>query len=42
MIIIGQKEIDAGEISVRSRDSGDVGSMSISQFLESLREEMKK
>ncbi|MGN1188372.1 MAG: threonine--tRNA ligase [Lachnospiraceae bacterium] len=42
MIIIGQKEIDAGEISVRSRDSGDVGCMSISQFLESLREEMKK
>lgn len=40
MIIIGQKEIDAGEISVRSRDSGDVGSMRISQFLESLREEL--
>lgn len=36
MIIIGQKEADAGKISVRSRERGDVGSMLIPQFLESL------
>jgi threonyl-tRNA synthetase len=40
MIIIGQKEVDAGEISVRNRDHGDVGSMLISQFIESLQEEV--
>ncbi len=34
MIIVGQKEVDAGEISVRSRDHGDLGSMPISQFME--------
>lgn len=37
MIIVGQKEIDAAEISVRSRDDGDLGSMGIEQFLERLR-----
>ena len=36
MIIIGQKEVDAGKISVRSRERGDVASMLISQFIESL------
>ena len=40
MLIIGQKEADAGEISVRSRDRGDVGSMSVSKFIEDLQEEM--
>ena len=37
MVIVGQKEIDAAEISVRSRDDGDLGSMGIGQFLERLR-----
>ena len=27
MVIVGQKEIDATEISVRSRDDGDMGSI---------------
>jgi len=36
MIIVGQREVDAGEISVRSRDRGDLGSMPVSQFMESL------
>ena len=39
MIIIGQKEAEAGEISVRSRDQGDTGSMSIEEFIEKIREE---
>lgn len=40
MIIIGQKEVDAEEISVRSRDYGDVGSMSVSQLIEQFKEEL--
>ena len=40
MLIIGQKEAEAGEVSVRSRDGGDMGSMQLSRFAEKLREEM--
>ena len=40
MIIIGQKEVEAGEISVRSRDRGDMGSMLISQLVERFKEEI--
>ncbi len=40
MLIIGQKEVDACEISVRSRDRGDLGSMQVSKFIEALKEEM--
>lgn len=39
MIIVGQKEVDAAEISVRSRDDGDLSSMGIGQFLERLKAE---
>lgn len=41
MLIIGQKEVDAGNISVRSRDCGDMGSMLITQFIDNLQEEMQ-
>ena len=40
MIIIGQKEADISEISVRSRERGDVGRMDIEQFINNLQEEM--
>ncbi len=40
MIIIGQKEAESGEISVRKRDSGDMGSMCVAQFTDIIREEM--
>lgn len=40
MIIIGQKEVEAGEISIRSRDHGDMGSMLISQLIEQFKEEL--
>ncbi len=40
MIIIGQREVDAGEISVRSRDHGDVGSMSVLHLIERFKEEL--
>lgn len=41
MVIIGQKEVDVKEVSVRSREAGDVGSMSISQFLEKMAPQCK-
>lgn len=41
MIIIGQKEVDAGEISVRKRDDGDMGSMNMGQFMDILGKEME-
>lgn len=34
MLIVGEKEAEAGQISVRRHGSGDVGSMSISDFAE--------
>ena len=39
MIIVGQKEVDAAEISIRSRDAGDLGSMGIGRFIERLKAE---
>lgn len=42
MIIVGQKEVDSGEISVRSRDCSDVGSMTVSKFAKRLQEEMER
>ena len=40
MVIIGQKELDAREVSIRSRDAGDMGSMSINQFVDELKKEI--
>lgn len=42
MVIVGQKEADSGEISVRKREDGDIGSMDVQQFVEILRKEMKE
>lgn len=39
MLVIGEKEVKANTVSVRKRDCGDLGSMSIEQLLEVLREE---
>lgn len=39
MLVIGEKEMNAGNVSVRSRDRGDLGSMSMEQLLVLLREE---
>lgn len=39
MLVIGEKEMNAGNVSVRSRDRGDLGSMSMEQLLALLREE---
>lgn len=39
MLIIGEKEVQSGSVSVRSRDGGDLGSMSVERLTELLREE---
>lgn len=39
MLIIGEKEVNADNVSVRKLDAGDLGSMSIKQLLEVLRGE---
>lgn len=38
-IIIGDKDIEAGKISVESRDSGQLGQMKLKDFLEKIKEE---
>lgn len=41
MLILGQKEMDAGEISVRKRDEGDLGNMGMQQFISLLKAELE-
>ena len=39
MLIAGEKEVKAGSVSVRRRDGGDLGSMTIDSLLEALHKE---
>lgn len=41
MLIVGDKEAESGEVAVRSRKSGDLGTMSVEAFLEKITEEIK-
>ena len=41
MVIVGQKEQEDGMIAVRKRDGGDMGSMSVAEFLENAKKEME-
>ncbi len=41
-IIIGDKDIEAGKITVESRDNGQLGQMTIEEFLEKVKEERQK
>jgi threonyl-tRNA synthetase len=34
MLLIGEKEAESGEVSVRKRGTGDLGTMSIDGFIE--------
>lgn len=36
MLVIGEKELESGEISVRSRDEGELGSRSVDAFIEKI------
>lgn len=42
MILIGQKEMDSGELAIRKRDEGDIGSMSIQDFIKVLNKEIEE
>jgi threonyl-tRNA synthetase len=42
MVIIGVKEMESGEVAVRSRSGGDLGSMSLEAFLEKIITENKE
>ena len=39
MLVIGEKEVQTNSVSVRGRDSGDMGSMPVERLLKVLREE---
>lgn len=41
MMIVGQKEKEGQNVSVRSRDKGDVGTMSVAEFLLLVQDECK-
>lgn len=41
MLIIGEREIDSGRISVRRRDRGDIGSMDLSDFVTLIKKEIE-
>lgn len=41
MLIIGDKEVEAGAVGVRSRKDGDIGQMPTKEFVEKIKEEEK-
>ncbi len=42
MVIVGEKELESGNVSVRKRDEGDLGAFALDDFEAMLAEEMKK
>ena len=40
MLIVGEKEVEAGTVSVRHRQAGDLGSIPVEKFRKLLREEV--
>ena len=41
MLIVGEKEVESGTVSVRSRDEGDLGSMGLDAFIAKADDEIK-
>jgi threonyl-tRNA synthetase len=41
MLVIGQKEAEAGTVAVRSREKGDEGPLSLEAFVDRVVEESK-
>ena len=41
MLILGEKEEDAGNISVRKHKKGNLGSLSLSEFIDNIKDEIK-
>lgn len=42
MLIIGDKEVEANAVGVRSRKDGDIGQMSVENFIQKIQEEIRK
>ncbi|WHH59225.1 threonine--tRNA ligase [Petroclostridium sp. X23] len=42
MLVIGDKEMESGAVAVRSRKEGDQGVMSVEEFINKIKEEVKK
>ena len=40
MVIVGEKEVEEGSISVRKRDEGDIGSMKAADLIAKIAEEV--
>ena len=41
MLIVGEKEMESGTISIRSRDRGELGTQNLESFIETVRQEVK-
>lgn len=41
MLILGEKEVDAGAVGVRARKEGDIGAMKVEEFISKIEEEIK-
>jgi threonyl-tRNA synthetase len=41
MLILGDKEVEAGAVGVRARKEGDIGQMPINQFISKIKDEIK-
>ncbi|NEZ82506.1 threonine--tRNA ligase [Clostridium botulinum] len=41
MLIFGDKEVEAGKVAVRSRKDGDLGAISLEEFIEKIKNEIK-
>ena len=41
MLMLGEKEVEAGAVGVRARKEGDIGAMPIAEFISKLQEEIK-
>ena len=42
MLIVGEKELEAGAVAVRSRKAGDLGQISKDAFIESITKEIRE
>jgi threonyl-tRNA synthetase len=41
LLVVGDKEMEAGEISIRTRSGEDLGTMSVDDFIANLSDEVK-
>ena len=41
MLVVGEKEVNAGTVGVRSRKDGDVGAIAVDEFIKNIKEEIE-